>query len=113
MLQAFIVFLVLFGLIWIFERKRREELDVFSIGGAIAVPLISAVLIAIVGWFLGFYPWSVYAAVIVALVATYLVLWRLLGISAGRSAAYTGAVVVTYAVTGPLVDQVFSWLGVA
>lgn len=100
MLEALIVFGVLWVLIWSFERDRRDELDAFTVGTAVLIPMILAVLIQILGGVLGFYPWSAYAAWVGALLATFIVLWKMLQIPVKRSAAYTGSVLAAQFAVG-------------
>ncbi len=95
MLSGIVTFALLFALIWVFERKRRKDLDEFSIATAVVVPIIIAALILIIGGLLGFYPWSAYVAWFAELVATFLVLWKFLEIPGIRSIMYTIAVLIT------------------
>ena len=93
MIGAFITFLVLFGLIKIFERKR-DDLDNFNIVTVAIVPILSAILTQIALGFL--YPNETllrYAPPLVLIGATFLLLWKNPEIPIGKSAAYTAVVV--------------------
>jgi len=95
MVGAFLTFLVLFGLIKVFERDR-DDLDNFNIATVAIVPVLS-VLVVSVG--LGFlYPNPVlmmFLPTLVLIGMTFVLLWKNLDISVGRSVGYTAAVVVT------------------
>ncbi len=95
MLGALITFIVLFGLIKVFERDR-DDLDNFSIGMVAVVPIISIVVIQVVLAFVFPEPTLMLILPLVALIGlTYFLLWKNLDIPKGRSAAYTVAVLLT------------------
>ena len=102
MFGAFLTFLVLFGLIKTFERKR-DDLDNFNIATVAIVPIIAFVLVASA---LGiFYPDPTLQLVLPPLVligTTFLLLWKNLEIPVGRSIGYTIAVVVVNEAIGYL-----------
>lgn len=92
MVGAFITFLVLFGLIKVFERKR-DDLDNFNIVTVAIVPVLSAVLTQIGLGFL--YPDPTllrFAPPVVLIGTTFLLLWKNLEIPLGKSFAYTAIV---------------------
>jgi len=94
MLGAFFTFLVLFGLVKTFERKR-DDLDNFSIATVAIVPVIAVVLVA--GALAMFFPEPMLQMVLPPLVligTTFGLLWKNLEIPVGRSIGYTVAVVV-------------------
>lgn len=92
MVGAFITFLVLFGLIKVFERKR-DDLDNFNIVTVAIVPVLSAVLTQIGLGFL--YPDPTllrFTPPVVLIGTTFLLLWKNLEIPLGKSFAYTAIV---------------------
>lgn len=94
MIGAFVTFLVLFGLIKIFERKR-DDLDNFSIATVAIVPILSVILVG--GALLFFYPNPTLQMVLPPLVLigmTFALLWKNLEIPVGRSIGYTAVVVL-------------------
>ena len=94
MIGALVTFLVLFGLIKVFERKR-DDLDNFQIGMVAVVPILIVVVIRIVLGLL--YPQPILLLVLppIALIAsTFLLLFKNLEIPVGRSVGYTVAVVI-------------------
>ncbi len=94
MLGALITFLILFGLIKVFERSR-DDLDSFQIGTVAVVPILIVVIIRVVLGLL--YPHPVLMMVLppLALVGfTFFLLYKNLEIPLGRSIGYTVAVVV-------------------
>lgn len=93
------VFCVLYALIRIFERDRKDELSGFDISTAAILPILLGGIVGIGGAFIGFYPWSAYLAGVVVIVATFLTFRRWLEISGPRSAAYTLAALVTFVAT--------------
>jgi len=100
LLGAFITFLVLFGLIKVFERSR-DDLDGFQVGVVAIVPFLVVVIIRIALGFL--YPQPILLLVVPPLVligVTFYLLHKNLEISVGRSIAYTVAVVVVNEVLG-------------
>ncbi len=94
MIGAFLTFLVLFGLIKIFERSR-DDLDNFNIATVAVVPILAVVLVRILLGFL--YPNPIVMMIlppIVLIGLTFGLLWKNLEISVGRSIFYTVAVVI-------------------
>ena len=94
MIGAFVTFLVLFGLIKLFERKR-DDLDNFNIAVVAIVPVIA---VALARFALALVLPDLLLAMIVSsallIGVTFGLLWKNLGIPAGRSAAYTVVVVL-------------------
>lgn len=94
MLGALITFLVLFGLVKLFERGR-DDLDNFQIGMVAVVPILVVVVINVVLGLL--YPQPLLMAILPALALiglTFFLLFKNLEIPMSRSIAYTVAVVV-------------------
>jgi hypothetical protein len=94
MLGALITFLVLFGLIKIFERNR-DDLDSFQVGVVAVVPILIVVIIRVVLGLL--YPQPILMMIVppLALIGfTFFLLYKNLEIPLGRSIGYTVAVVV-------------------
>lgn len=94
MLGALITFLVLFGLIKIFERSR-DDLDSFQVGVVAVVPILIVVIIRVVLGLL--YPQPILMMVVppLALIGfTFFLLYKNLDIPLARSIGYTVAVVV-------------------
>lgn len=94
MIGVFLTFLLLFGLIKVFERKR-DDLDTFNVAVVAIVPVIAAVLVRIAlgllvpgaGLFLLVPP-------LVLIGTTFGLLWKNLDIPIGRSIAYTIVVAI-------------------
>ncbi len=102
MIGAFLAFLVLFGLIKVFERGR-DDLDNFNIATVAVVPILSIILIRVVLAFI--YPNPIAMLVIPPVVLigmTFFLLWKNLDLPPGRSALYTLAVVIVNEVLGYL-----------
>jgi hypothetical protein len=94
MIGAFVTFLVLFGLVKTFERKR-DDLDNFNIATVAVVPVLSVILVRIVLSFV--YPDPTLMALLpaAALIGlTFGLLWKNLDIPVGRSVIYTIVVLV-------------------
>ena len=100
MLGAFLTFLVLLGLIKVFERKR-DDLDNFSVVMVAVVPVICVVL---VNWSLAiFYPdpaLQAFLPLLVLIGVTFALLWKNLEIPVGRAIGYTVAVVLVNGLLG-------------
>lgn len=95
MIGMALTFVFLYSLIYVFERKRRE-VDAYQIATAVIVPVVLAFL---VGFGVGRVAPSIGAAVsaaIVLVLATYLVLLKVMGLPSRLSAIYTAAVFVFY-----------------
>ena len=91
---ALLTFLVLFGLIKLFERDR-DDLENFTIGTVAVVPVLAAILIKVVIGLL--YPDPIVLLVVppVLLIAlTFILLWKNLEIPVARSILYTIVVVI-------------------
>ena len=100
MIAAFLTFLVLFGLIKVFERGR-DDLDNFSIATVAVAPVLSVILIRIVLAFVFPHPIATLILPYVVLIGmTFFLLWKNLDLPPGRSALYTLAVVIVYEVLG-------------
>ena len=84
---------LIYGLIWLFERKRRElpEFDFDKI--AVIPPFIYLGLSLLVIVF-GLGIWGSWAALIVFMIALFWMLWRNAKLSPARAAAYSVAVLI-------------------
>lgn len=107
MIQALSGFAVLYGLLFVFERKKHD-LGAFEIAAAIFVPLILSFLVQFIMALVGFPALSLYLSLLVLLAASFLFLWKLLGIGAGHAAAYTGVTVLTYLLVAMVVRSLVS-----
>jgi hypothetical protein len=93
MIGAIFTFVFLWALIFLFERQR-DDLDAFSIAGAVVVPTI-LVFVAHLGLrFAEIDRWTGLIEILVLVVATYLVLTMSLAIRRTRALAYTSAILV-------------------
>lgn len=89
MIGVFVTFVVLFGMIKVFERKR-DDLDNFNIATVAIVPVLCAVLVRVALGFIA--PDAELLLVLPALVligTTFGLLWKNLEIPLGRSIIYT------------------------
>ncbi len=94
MIGGFFTFLLLFGLIKLFERGR-DDLDGFVIASAVIVPILVAILFRVALGLLYPEPLLLILLPPVALIVlTFFLLWKHLEIHAGRSIGYTVGVVV-------------------
>jgi len=94
LLAAFATFLILYALIYTFERENTA-VDGFSIASVVGIPLIASVLVAIGLGIL--FPDPLLSATLplaTLLIGTFLMLKMLMELSIGRSIAYTGAVLL-------------------
>ena len=94
MLTILITFLVLFGLIKIFERKR-EDLDGFQAAVVAIIPVVSAMLVQFALAIVYPEPLALILAPALVLVGlTFYLLYKNLDLPLGRSIAYTVVVIV-------------------
>ncbi len=93
MLNLILIFVFLYGLIWLFERKHRE-IDAFQVAVPVLVPVIASFLVGLGAAFLNLGAVGVWTSVVVLIGATYLSLWKIMGLPGKRSAGYTAAVFV-------------------
>ena len=93
MLGVAVNFVVLYGIVWLFERKR-SELDAGSIATAVIIPVIVLILFRVAAYFLGLGVVGDISSPILYLLVTFFVLWKLLEIPVGRSATYSIALFV-------------------
>ena len=94
MIGALITFLVLFGLIKIFE-KSRDDLDNFGIATVAVIPVLIVIVVSVAIGFV--YPSPILLLALPPLVligSTFGILWKHLDIPAGRSILYTVVVVI-------------------
>jgi hypothetical protein len=82
---------IIYGLLWLFERKRRE-LDDFHVSRAAVVPAFIYLGLSIAVLFLGLGFWGSWAALIVFVVALFFMLWKNVKLPPARAAAYSAAV---------------------
>ena len=107
MLSALVAFVVLFGLIKVFERKR-DDLDNFNIATVAIVPILANILVGSVIGMAELQPsllTQLLPGVVLAL-ATFLLLWKNLEIPVGRSLIYTIAVVSVHEGFGLLLSLI-------
>ena len=93
MITILLTFLVLFGLIKVFESKR-DDLDGFQAATVAIIPVVSAMLVQIVLGIL--YPQPLLLVLVPALVLvglTFFLLYKNLEIPIGRSIGYTVVVI--------------------
>ncbi len=93
MIGAIFTFVLLWALIFLFERNR-DDLDAFSIAAAVIVPTILVFVVHMGLRFAGVDRWSGLIEILVLVVATYLALTMNLAIRRTRALAYTSAVLV-------------------
>jgi len=93
MIGAVFTFVLLYALIYLFERQR-DDLDAFAIAGAVVVPLILVIVVHFALRIAGIERWTGLIEILVLVVATYLVLTMNLAIRRTRALAYTTAILV-------------------
>ena len=93
MIGAVFTFVLLYALIFLFERQR-DDLDAFAIAGAVVVPLILVLIVHFALPFAGIERWTGLIEILVLVFATYLVLTMNLAIRRTRALAYTTAILV-------------------
>jgi hypothetical protein len=79
---------LIYGLIWIFERKRRE-LHEFDFDKIAVIPPFIYLGLSVLVMVLGLGVWGSWAALIVFLIALFWMLWKNAKVSLGRSLAYS------------------------
>ena len=100
MTLAFATFLFLYAVIWLFERKRMR-VDAFRVGVAAVVPVASMLLVAMAAAFLIDSGGALMALSIAVLaIATFLTLWKVVGVSPLRSVIYVVAVIAFHSLIG-------------
>ena len=93
MLGTLLVGVLLYGLLWVFERKR-VELDAFNVFAAVIVPSLVVFLLQFGLSFLDVgVVWGLVAPLLFYLV-TFIMLWKVVEVTTGRSATYTVFVLV-------------------
>jgi len=100
MTLAFATFLFLYAVIWVFERKRMR-VDAFRVGVAAVVPVASMLLVGVAAATL-IEPSGAVAMLSLAVLAvtTFLVLWKVVGVTPMRSAIYALGVIGFHALVG-------------
>jgi cbb3-type cytochrome oxidase subunit 3 len=83
----------IYGLIWLFERKRRA-LHEFDFDMIAVVPPFVYLGLGLVVLLFGLGIWGSWAAVIVFIVVLFWMLWKKAKLSLARASAYSAAVVV-------------------
>ncbi len=86
MLGAIVVGGILYGLLWLFERKN-VTFDGFGVVGAVLVPTMASSLVSFLLFELT--AWAGLIGLLVLVVAMFLWLYRLIGLSMAKAAAYT------------------------
>lgn len=97
-----LTFAFLFGLIYLFDRKR-DDLDAFSIASAVVVPAILVFIFRMISGYLEWGLWAAFAELGLLVISTYLVLNLVLGFKALRSMAYACSVLVFNVVVGVVI----------
>ena len=90
-----LTFVFLYALIFAFERKRRE-VDAYQIAIAVIIPVLSAFLVGVGVGRLAPPIGTAVSAAVVLVIATYLVLLKVMGLPRQRAAAYTAATFAFY-----------------
>jgi hypothetical protein len=90
-----LTFVFLYALIFAFERKRME-VDAYQIAIAVIIPVLSAFLVGVGVGRLAPPIGTAVSAAVVLVIATYVVLLKVMGLPKERSAAYSAAVFVFY-----------------
>ncbi len=94
MISILVTFIVLFGMIKVFERDR-DDLDSFQVATVAIVPVLIVVLLrAGIALFLPVPLVQLLLPPVVLIAATFLLLYKNLEIPLGNSIAYTVAVVI-------------------
>jgi hypothetical protein len=91
MLFAILNAAFIYGLIWIFERKRRE-LHEFEFDRIAVIPPFIYLGLSLLAAFLGLGAWGSWAALAVFMLALFWLLWKNARLSPARASAYTLAV---------------------
>jgi hypothetical protein len=93
MIGAIFTFVLLYALIYLFERQR-DDLDAFSIATAVVVPTILVLVVHFMLRFAGIDRWAGLVEILVLVVATYMVLTMSLAIRRARALTYTSVILV-------------------
>lgn len=99
MAAAALSFVFLYAILWLFERKH-SQLDRLLVVIAVLVPILLEVIIRLGNFFVGLSNIALWTATVGMLIATYLMLNRVLGVSPKRSVAYTVALFVFQQIPG-------------
>jgi hypothetical protein len=83
----------IYGLIWMFERKRRE-LHEFDFDLIAVVPPFVYFGLSLVVLVFGLGTWGAWAAVTVFMIVLFWMLWRKAKLSLARASAYSAAVLI-------------------
>ena len=82
---------IIYGLLWVFERKKRE-LDDFHVSKAAVVPAFIYLGLTLVLLFLDLGPLGNWAALAIFIVSLFWMLWKNVKLPLWRAAAYSIAV---------------------
>ncbi len=83
----------IYGVIWLFERKRRE-LHEFDFDKIAVIPPFIYLGLSVVVLVLGLGIWGSWAALFVFLIALFWMLWKNAGLSVARASSYSLIVLV-------------------
>jgi len=84
---------IVYGLLWVFERKKRE-LDDFHVWHAAVIPAFIYLGISLIVLFFGLGILGSWVAMVVFIIALFWMLWRNVKLPPSRAAAYGLAVFV-------------------
>jgi hypothetical protein len=83
----------IYGVIWVFERKRRELQD-FDFGKIAVIPPFVYLGLSLLVLVLGLGIWSSWAALVIFLITLFWMLWKNAKLSVARAASYSLIVLV-------------------
>jgi hypothetical protein len=92
----------IYGLIWIFERKRRE-LHEFDFDKIAVIPPFIYLGLSVIVVVLGLGIWGSWAALIIFTIALFWMLWKNAKLSLARALAYSSAVLIVNLIINTLV----------
>ena len=83
----------IYGVIWVFERKRRELQD-FDFGKIAVIPPFVYLGLSLLVLVLGLGIWSSWVALVIFLITLFWMLWKNAKLSVARAASYSLIVLV-------------------
>lgn len=92
MIWALVTIGFFYALLWVFERKRTQ-FDFYDVATVVVAPILASFLVTLGLGVLGLGLWAVLAGALTMIIVTFLVLTKMLTVSAGRASLYTAAVV--------------------
>ena len=84
----------IYGVIWVFERKRRELQD-FDFGKIAVIPPFVYLGLSLLVLVLGLGIWSSWVALVIFLITLFWMLWKNAKLSVARAASYSLIVLVS------------------